>query len=197
MNDVFERISRRFALKLSDPIFKILDVGGFHTLDAIKALRETEVVEELIKFYNANSVPTVAFKPGYRFLLHAIGSKAEELALEEEKDADLVVATVVEAEKFPLYNMITDQIGRRKYSEELKDAGLYLRLHLGPVPYSFLSANLPLPETSTLDRELKVAWSTLVYFRFSCIFSASNKDFCWKLFCQTQLLASISPKTHY
>lgn len=157
---------------LSEELKNILNNSGFDNELALSDIT-SETISDIEKYESRNydsATPKFSFLPGHRAVLMNIPKKITGFSAWKEKNrtstTDILESPKVsfimkEMVKTALSNSDVD-IKRRRYSESIKNFGIYLYIMCGKAAYEVISQNLPLPQPSTISEfcKLIINWTS-------------------------------------
>lgn len=166
-SDVFKVIENLFNEKIPACVVNVLRESGFDTEAAIKELDDNRI-EEIENFINEdtntfNKIQEICpsytnqerfrLLPGHKIIIKAIREKLDSLhSVNENKHitSELPYVLKILVDSF-LVNV--DRVPKRhRYEEALRYLSIYIYTMCGKSCYETLSANLPLPQPSTISK---------------------------------------------
>lgn len=136
-------------------LISILNEIGVVNYISMCELKSDSFLEKCEKYLDKKKVD---LKPGDCVLLKKIGNTISNMSEKEfnKHFLDEYEEEIVKnKEKFPLLDELNRQVGKKNYSEPLKDMSVWIRCQAGRLVHQFLSDNLPMPKTSATDKYLQ------------------------------------------
>lgn len=162
--DFLEKFQKFLGDRVPNVLIEILRITGFDSDVAVKLLNP-ERIEELESYLSSlnqhfdgsNYSPFKRLLPGHRSTLLALPSLVIEYELQTKKIQESKSSPQNDPEfTFIMKELIKtakDNVNKdyrhRRFSQQLKDFGMYLYMMCGKLSYEILCNNIPLPQAST------------------------------------------------